>query len=158
MECVDGWRIHRARLYRRANEPRMERACRPWRSRTVQHDVNDVATQHKGPYKPDIVMEAGNMGRSPTGGDPDFLPELQLLTTNNEFTSGVAPFVDFHDTSAAAPLAATLATRLVALYPGFSPETVRGFMVHSARWTDAMKARAVDGQGRPDMERMLRTF
>jgi hypothetical protein len=112
----------------------------------------------RAPYKPDIVMEAGNMGRPPTGGDPDFLPELQLLTTNNEFTAGVAPFVDFHDTSAATALAANLATRLVARYPELSPETVRGFMVHSARWTDAMKARAVDGQGRPDMERLLRTF
>jgi Subtilase family len=112
----------------------------------------------KAPYKPDIVMEAGNMGRPPGGGDPDFLPELQLLTANNEFTAGAPPFVEFHDTSAATALAANLATRLVARYPDFSPETVRGFMVHSARWTDAMRARAVDGQGRPDMERLLRTF
>ena len=92
----------------------------------------------KTPYKPDIVMEAGNMGTPPGGGEPEFLPELQLLTTNNEFSGGVAPFVDFHDTSAAVALAAQLATKTVARYPEFAPETVRGLMVHSARWSDAM--------------------
>lgn len=112
----------------------------------------------KTPFKPDIVMEAGNMGTPPGGGDPDFLSELQILTTNNEFTGGVAPFVEFHDTSAACALAAHLATQLVARYPDFSPETVRGFMVHSARWTDAMLARATDQHGKLDTVRLLRTF
>jgi subtilase family protein len=112
----------------------------------------------KTPFKPDIVMEAGNMGTPPGGGDPDFLPELQILTTNNEFTGGVAPFVEFHDTSAACALAANLATKLVARYPDFSPETVRGFMVHSARWTDAMLARSTDQYDRLDTGRLLRTF
>lgn len=112
----------------------------------------------KSPYKPDIVMEAGNMGRPPVTGDPLYLPELQLLSTNNEFTGGEPPFVEFQDSSAATALAANLATQLAARYPAYSPETVRGFLVHSARWTDAMRARAVDDQGRPDMERMLRTF
>ncbi|MCP3477473.1 S8 family peptidase [Bradyrhizobium sp. CCGUVB1N3] len=112
----------------------------------------------KTPYKPDIVMEAGNMGRPPGDGDPLFLPELQLLTTSNEFAAGEAPFVEFHDTSAAAALAANLAARVMARYPDYSPETVRGLLVHSARWTDAMRARAVDRQGRLDPERMLRTF
>lgn len=36
----------------------------------------------KVPYKPDIVMEAGNMGKPPVG-DPDFPEDLQLLTTNH---------------------------------------------------------------------------
>jgi hypothetical protein len=112
----------------------------------------------KKPFKPDIVMEAGNMGSPPSGGDPDFLPELQLLTINNEFTAGVAPFVEFHDTSAAVALAANFAARFVARYPDYKPETVRGFMVHSARWTDAMSARARDQHGKIDITRLLRTF
>lgn len=107
----------------------------------------------KTPYKPDIVMEAGNMGKPPGDGGPDFLPELQLLTTNFQFEAGVAPFVDFHDTSAAVALASNLATRLVASYPDYWPETVRGFMVHSARWNDAMLARAAG-----DNDRLLRMF
>jgi hypothetical protein len=112
----------------------------------------------KTPLKPDIVMEAGNMGMPPGGGDPDFLPELQLLTTNNQFSAGVAPFVAFHDTSAACALAANLATKLLARYPQYSPETIRAFLVHSARWTDAMLARATDAQNKLDTGRLLRTF
>lgn len=112
----------------------------------------------KTPFKPDIVMEAGNMGSPPGGGEPDYLPELQVLTTNNEFAVGVAPFVEFHDTSAACALAANLATKLVARYTDYSPETVRGFMVHSARWTEAMLARATDENGALDTGRLLRTF
>ena len=112
----------------------------------------------KKPFKPDIVMEAGNMGLPPDGNDPDFLPELQLLTINSQFTTGVAPFVEFHDTSASVALAANLAARFVARYPDYTPETVRGFMVHSARWTDAMLARARDQHGKIDTTRLLRTF
>jgi hypothetical protein len=112
----------------------------------------------KTPFKPDIVMEAGNMGKPPGGGNPDFLPELQLLTTNNKFSAGDAPFVDFHDTSAGCALAANLATKLLARYPQYSPETIRAFMVHSARWTDAMLARATDAENKLDTGRLLRTF
>jgi hypothetical protein len=72
-------------------------------------------------------MEAGNMGRPPNNGAPDFLDELQLLTTNYRFTGGQRPFVTMQDTSAAAALAANLVTTLLARYPAFTPETLRGF-------------------------------
>jgi hypothetical protein len=112
----------------------------------------------KTPLKPDIVMEAGNMGQPPGDGAPDFLQELQLLTTNYQFAAGHRPFATFQDTSAACALAANLAAKLLARYPAFTPETLRGFMVHSARWTPAMIARATDAQGRLDTGRLLRTF
>jgi len=112
----------------------------------------------KTPFKPDIVMEAGNMGRPPGNGAPDFLPELQMLTTNNRFTAGHRPFAAFHDTSAATALAARMATQLLARYPNFTPETLRGLMVHSARWSPAMLERATDGNGNIDSVRLLRTF
>jgi hypothetical protein len=112
----------------------------------------------KAPLKPDIVMEAGNMGLSPGGGDPDFLDELQLLTTNYRFTGEHRPFVTFQDTSAAVALGAYLVGKLQARYPDFTPETLRGLMVHSARWTPAMIARATDEQGTLDALRLLRTF
>ena len=50
-------------------------------------------------------------------------------------------------------LASNLATRLVASYPDYWLEPVRGFMVHSARWNDAMLARAAG-----DNDRLLRMF
>lgn len=111
----------------------------------------------KVPYKPDIVMEAGNMGRPPEGA-PDFPEDLQLLTTNFRFQGASKPFATFHDTSASAALAARLAAQLMARYPDFTPETVRGFMVHSARWSDAMRQRATNDQGVVDTNRLLRTF
>jgi subtilase family protein len=112
----------------------------------------------KVPFKPDIVMEAGNMGVPPGGGTPDYPDELQLLTTNHQFTAGRRPFSTFQDTSAAAALASNLAAKLHAGYPQFTPETLRGFMVHSAYWTEAMKKRATDDHGKIDMVRLLRTF
>jgi hypothetical protein len=84
-------------------------------------------TSPRTPFKPDIVMEAGNMGRPPNNSAPDFLNELQLLTTNNRFAAGQRPFVTFQDTSAATALAANLATTLLSRYPAFTPETLRGF-------------------------------
>jgi hypothetical protein len=113
----------------------------------------------KRPIKPDIVMEAGNMGRPPPpGGDPDFLDELQMLTTNYRFSAGHRPFATFHDTSAATALAARMAAQLLARYPNFTPETARGLMLHSARWTPAMRARATNAAGDLDTGRLLRTF
>ena len=70
-------------------------------------------------------MEAGNMGCPPDNGAPDFLDELQLLTTNYRFTAGQRPFVTMQDTSAATALAANLATTVLARYPDFTPETLR---------------------------------
>lgn len=112
----------------------------------------------KAPYKPDIVMEAGNMGLPPDGSGPDFLEELQLLTTNVQFAGDHRPLISFHDTSAATALAAKLVTELSAQYPAFTPETLRGFMIHSARWTPSMLSRATDSSGRADVTRLLRTF
>jgi len=112
----------------------------------------------KTPFKPDIVMEAGNMGRPPGDGEPDFLPELQMLTTNNRFTVGHRPFAAFHDTSASTALAARMAAQLLARYPDFTAETLRGLMIHSARWSPAMLARATDDADNIDFIRLLRTF
>jgi len=110
------------------------------------------------PFKPDIVMEAGNLGRSHPNSAPLELPELMLLTTNDEFEAGQPPFRTVGETSAATALAANLAAHLAAKYPQFNPETLRGMLVHSARWTPAMIQRAEGPRGFPDMDRLLRTF
>ena len=113
----------------------------------------------KRPFKPDIVMEAGNMGRSPLpGGPPDFLDELQMLTTNYRFTGGHRPFATFHDTSAATALAAGMAAKLISRYPDLTAEAVRGLIVHSAQWTPAMRSRCADPLGGIDFGRLMRTF
>lgn len=90
----------------------------------------------KWPIKPDIVMEGGNMARSPDG-RVDYVDSLQLLTTHHH--PMVKSFVVTGDTSAAAAHAARLAALLHAQYPAYRPETVRALLVHSADWTPAME-------------------
>ena len=136
-----------------------------WTALATQGDLAPCSTtsvtwprSNKTPLKPDIVMEAGNMGSPPDGADPDFLPELQMLTTNYVFEAGRPPLAEFRDTSAATALAANLACELAARYPDYRPETIRAFMVHSARWNDAMRERMKYEDGSLDTTRLLRTF
>ncbi len=136
-----------------------------WTALAIRGDLAPSSTtsvtwprSNKTPLKPDIVMEAGNMGSPPDGADPDFLPELQMLTTNYVFEAGRPPLAEFRDTSAATALAAKLACELAARYPNYRPETIRAFMVHSARWTDAMRERVKYQDGSLDTIRLLRTF
>lgn len=110
------------------------------------------------PFKPDIVMEAGNLGRSHPGAHPLELPELMMLTTSDEFEAGAPPFITMGETSGATALAANLTARLAARYPAFTPETLRGLLIHSARWTPAMLDRARTPDGFIDTARLLRTF
>jgi len=98
-------------------------------------------TWGKWPIKPDIVMEAGNMGRNPAVADPDYIDDaLQLLSASKNFTTG-NPLTSFGDTSAATALASRLAALVWAKYPNLRAETVRALLVHSAEWTPAMIAR-----------------
>ena len=48
-------------------------------------------------------------------------------------------FTTANATSAATALAARMAAQVMAVYPDLWPESVRGLIVHSAEWTDAMK-------------------
>ncbi len=110
------------------------------------------------PFKPDIVMEGGNVARSKN--DPKYTEEkdgLSLLTTHLEPEKKL--LVATCMTSAATAQAARYAAVIQARYPAFWPETVRGLLVHSARWTPAMTD-GMDPKGRDktQVERVLRTF
>lgn len=87
------------------------------------------------PFKPDIVMEGGNTAIEPTGFACQ-MGSLSLLTTSHQPHERM--FALNWATSAATALAAGMCARIAAEYPGFWPETVRGLMVHSARWTQPM--------------------
>jgi hypothetical protein len=96
------------------------------------------------PVKPDIVMEGGNNAIDPVTGRADFVDDLSLLTTRVSVTG--AQLTTTGDTSAAAALAARYAAIVWANYPELWPETVRALLVHSARWTDQMRAEFPDNQ------------
>lgn len=110
--------------------------------------------QKSWPIKPDIVMEGGNMAIDPGTGGADFVDSLGLLTTNWQFTQ--RSLVATGDTSAATALAARMSAMVMAEYPDYWPETIRGLMVHSAEWTEAMKQRFHPLQTRGQKETLIR--
>jgi hypothetical protein len=86
------------------------------------------------PNKPDIVMEGGNLAHREN--EVDYKATLQLLTTHKDHRINI--FQTFGDTSASVALASKMAAELKTEYPDYWPETIRGLMIHSAEWTDAM--------------------
>jgi hypothetical protein len=88
------------------------------------------------PLKPEVVFEGGNVGKDALGSTG--ITSLQLLTTNNQPIERL--FATTNATSAASALGARMAGQLMTAYPDFRPETIRALIVHSAEWTDAMRA------------------
>ena len=92
--------------------------------------------QGKSPYKPDIVMEAGNRVVSPKKTDVLDADSLALLSTGPN--TDQQPLVAFRATSAATAQAARLTVRLMAAFPDLWPETIRALIIHGAEWTPLM--------------------
>ena len=92
------------------------------------------------PAKPDVVLEGGNVARSPEGTAFDWPYSMQRLTTKRPFPDPRLLTVT-RQTSAATAQAAHLAASILAEYPNIWPETLRALIVHSAEWTPAMRAR-----------------
>lgn len=118
------------------------------------------------PLKPDIVLEGGNVGKNELGSIG--MDSLELLTTSNKPLERM--FINFNATSAASALCAKVAAEITSAYPTLRPETVRGLIVHSAEWTDAMREQYLQGAssksayvhlirhcgwGQPDLKRAL---
>lgn len=90
---------------------------------------------HEKRNKPEIVMEGGNVAYHDLLKETSH-SELSLVTTSNDMQEPLEPF---NATSAATGLAARLAARVKVENPQMSMLSIRGMMVHSARWTDEMK-------------------
>ncbi|HMV47793.1 MAG TPA: S8 family peptidase [Blastocatellia bacterium] len=88
------------------------------------------------PFKPDVVFEGGNLASHPDESALWKLESLRLLTTCHNWQKHLLTLTG--DTSAATALAARMCAQIMAEYPDFWPETVRGLLVHSAQWTSAM--------------------
>jgi hypothetical protein len=129
-----------------------------------------VGFQRQWPIKPEIVLEGGNSAASPNGTDFAIPDSLCVVTTSHDI--GARLLTTTNATSAATATAANIAAVVSAHYPAYWPETVRGLIVHSARWTDAMTQRFVAagnskqqrealarryGHGVPTLERCLRS-
>jgi hypothetical protein len=119
------------------------------------------------PLKPDVLFEGGNAAKDALGAI--WMSSLSLLTLHH--SPGERLFTTANATSAATAFAARMAAQVMATYPDLWPETIRGLIVHSAEWTDAMRrcflteahpskkeyARLVRhcGFGVPDLDRAL---
>ena len=112
--------------------------------------------QGKSPFKPEIVMEAGNRAVSPSQRDVLSVDSLGVLTTGGD--TDRQPLSPFAATSAAAAQAARIAARISADHPEYWPETIRALMIHSAEWTEAMKGELDGADGLRGRYAMLRRF
>ncbi|MGE4591191.1 S8 family peptidase [Alcaligenes sp.] len=97
------------------------------------------------PLKPDVVFEGGNAAKDGLGAA--WMPSLSLLTTHSDPTERL--FTTSNATSAASALCARMAAQLMAKYPDLWPESIRGLIVHSAQWTNAMKHMFLPARGEP---------
>src|SRR5699024_51350 len=71
---------------------------------------------------------------------------------------GEGYFTTTRDTSAATARVAAIAADIHAAYPQLRPETVRGLVVHSAEWTDVMRARIDGASSKRDTVSLLRRY
>jgi hypothetical protein len=109
------------------------------------------------PIKPDIVMEGGNVLHD---GASMFEPNHAALSLRSTGHQNDQALTSANATSAATAQAARLCTLVMASYPSFWPETVRGLVVHSAEWTGAMQSELAGSRksGLESQQRMLRRY
>ena len=104
------------------------------------HSRTSVPFHRQWPAKPDVVLEGGNVARSPTGSTFDTPYAFQSLTTKAPINDGRLLTVTCA-TSAATARGTHLAASIIAEYPSLWSETIRALVVHSAEWSPAMRAR-----------------
>ena len=97
------------------------------------------------PLKPDVMFEGGNVAKDGLGAV--WMPSLSLLTTHANPAERL--LTTSNATSAASALCARMAAQLMARYPNLWPESIRGLIVHSAQWTEAMKRMFLPARGAP---------
>ncbi|MEJ7725551.1 MAG: S8 family peptidase [Actinomycetes bacterium] len=117
-----------------------------------------VAFSRTWPIKPDVVFEAGSTAVSAVGDMIDTPPSLQLITTRRRTPPGSRLLTVANGTSPAAAQASHLAANILADYPSLWPETVRGLIVHSARWTDPMRRALSRARGRAAVLSLVRRY
>ena len=106
------------------------------------------------PIRPDVVFEGGNVGRSEEGEYLSGLDDLSLLTTH--YQPQLRQFDLIHGTSSATAKASWMAAQIQRRYPQAWPETIRGLLVHSAQWTNAMEQQFANST-KGDLKNLLRT-
>ncbi|MFJ8747365.1 S8 family peptidase [Embleya sp. NPDC127516] len=143
-EPAQGHNILAVGAYTELTDPPLQPAFRGYRPLAAAGELSpwsrtSVAfTGPKAVIKPDIVAEGGNLLINDAG-HVDCHDVVCVTTTDRDPYRLVSAA---NATSAATAQIARLAALAHAAYPDFSPEAVRGLLVHEARWTPAMQAGA----------------
>lgn len=104
-------------------------------SPTSRSSVNWYWKNH-APFKPDVVAEGGNCLISPDRTEVTNAEAISLLTTSGKASGEF--FESSSGTSPACAIVSRQAAIIMAEYPDYWPETIRGLIVHSADWTERM--------------------
>lgn len=124
-------------------------------------DVNELSPysstslswDKRWPIKPEILLDGGNM--ISTGDDYSNSVDLSLLTTSHRPLNHLFSYI--WGTSAATAKAAWMGAKILEEYPNMWPETVRALLIHSADWTDKMKAQFLGNErSKTALRRLLR--
>lgn len=94
-----------------------------------------LSWQSDWPNKPDCLFEAGNAIKSPMG-EIDTCDDVSILVANHNPLGQYLKTTG--GTSVAAARCAWACAKLWALYPNAWAETIRGILVHSAEWNQAL--------------------
>jgi hypothetical protein len=118
--------------------------------------TTSVSFREVWPIKPDVVFEGGNVAHDGNGNLEDGVGDLCLLSTHYQPANRL--FVLTRATSAATAQVARMTALVLAEYPDFWPETVRGLIVHSARWTKAMETHLRGAGGKRGRAKLVRRY
>ena len=115
--------------------------------------TTSITWDSKWPVKPDVVFEGGNLAVD----NSNFATECDDLSLVSTFYKpSVELLYSFNMTSAATAQAAHFAACIQSEYPAYWPETVRGLIVHSARWPDAVKLQIAADNSKTELNNVLR--
>jgi hypothetical protein len=121
----------------------------PWSRTSVGFDM-------PWPNKPDVVFEGGNVLHNGARDYDHEAPDLCLLTTSGDYLRH--SFSISYATSSACAQVARIAGEISSEYPSLWPETVRGLIVHSAEWTDAMRQHLAASPGKTGRSALVRRY
>lgn len=121
------------------------------------YSTTSLIWEIKWAIRPDIVFEGGNLLRASDSIITGHI-DLELLSTSKQFNTR-GQFDTIWATSAATAQASWFAAKVAYEYSNAWPETIRGLIVHSANWNEAMLLQLNTQQGnRGSYRNLLRTF
>ncbi|GBR76102.1 hypothetical protein NO2_0710 [Candidatus Termititenax persephonae] len=119
------------------------------------HSRTSCLFESQWPIKPEVLFEGGNKIVA-ANGEVMTHDAFDLVSCAKDFRTKL--FTNIYGTSASVGLAGQFIGELMAEYPAFWPETIRGLIVHSATWTESMVAKRPNPYTKKDIMNLSRIF